>query len=256
MAEPQRDAYDSNMILKLMNATAAPADPGVVWFVVAPVYAREPAFRRDFAGFRDAPANHPNLARAVELLDFWPQGALFARRLIRIVHAAYENGVAEDLGWGTLVSSSHSYEHAFGTCHLTVHSPVGVAEAIVHEAAHHKLRALGVRFESADAIVAGDGGWELYPNPLLDGRLRPLPAILHAHYVLLHLIALEAAILAQPAHEAHRLVRRLLARNTTRLARSGHILRGNLVLDEIGTVFMEAVWRWQERLLCESQVYL
>jgi HEXXH motif-containing protein len=254
MAEPQHDGYDSAIALRLVNVSPLNAGPGV-WFDVHPVYRDEPGFVGDFSGFRDAPPDHPNLALGAVLVDAWPEGATLARRMIRIVHAAYEDGVTEDLGWSSLVSSSHSYEHRFGTCFLTVHSPIGVAEALIHEAAHHKLRALGVRFESADAIVAPESVAQRHPSPLLGGRMRPMPAVIHAHYVLVHLIAFENAMLRAKLANGRALVRRLLARNIELLARSSATLRRALVVDSAGAVFMETLWRWQERALAEAEIY-
>ena len=204
MAEPQGDAYDTRSVLRLVatlrdchSVVAMPiaASPGPVWFAVAPVYAGRPAFERDFGRYRATGASHPNVARAVSLVERWPCGAMQARSLIRVLHAALDPDVADDVGWRLDESCSHSYEDAIGTMWATVHSPVGLAEAIVHEMAHHKLRACGVRFESAECLVA-NLPTERYPSPILDGRARPMPAILHAHYALLHMIALEIAILA------------------------------------------------------------
>jgi HEXXH motif-containing protein len=225
-----------------------------VWFDVAPVYADRPEFARDFAGHRDATATHPNLARAVALLDAWPRGAAQARALIQVLHAALAPDAADDVGWDAIVSASHSYDDAFGSLWATVHSPIGLAEAIVHEMAHHKLRAFGVRFEAADELVTSLPD-ERHPSPLLGGRLRPLPAILHAHYALLHMIALETAILAARIEPAAPLVRALLRRNLALLDRGGATLRRHLVVDRFGAVFMEALWGWQARLGAEAEAY-
>lgn len=254
MAEPQGDGYDTRVFTRLAPC-AAPRDGGAVWFDVAPVYKGRPDFERDFARYRDAPATHPNVPRAVALLDAWPAGAAQARRLIGVLHAALDPDVEEDVGWNDISSSSHSYEDAAGTLWATVHSPVGLAEAIVHEMAHHKLRACGVNFTHATALVA-NLPHERYPSPLLGGRLRPMPALLHAHYALLHMMALEIAILAGDASPAAALVRGLLRQHRELIVESDATLRRHLVVDEYGARFLPALRRWQNELLGQAEVQI
>jgi HEXXH motif-containing protein len=257
LAEPQVDGYDTDAVSRLAgdHAAAVPADVkvGEPWFAVAPVYDGRPDFRRDFARYAIADAGHPNLARAVDLVDTWSVGAAQARRLMRVLHAGLDPAVASDVGWETISTMSHSYEDAFGTMWATVHSALGLAEAIVHEMAHHKLRALGVRFESADRIVANPHR-ELYPSPLLGGRLRPMSAVVHAQYALLHMMALKVELLVCGGvcgPEADTLVRTLLRRDARLVSEGAVIVRHNLVVDDYGLRFMPALWRWQERLLAE-----
>jgi HEXXH motif-containing protein len=264
MAEPQVDAYDTRSVLRLADtlrhghsvaATSIPASAGSVWFDVAPVYAGRPAFERHFGRYRAASATHPNVARAVSLVDRWPCGSAQARSLIRVLHAALDPEVEDDVGWNPDESSSHSYEDAIGTMWATVHSSVGLAEAIVHEMAHHKLRACGVRFETAECLVANLPG-ERYPSPILNGRKRPMPAILHAHYALLHMIALEIAILAARVAPAMPLVRGLLRRHLNLVIGGDITLRRYLVVDEYGADFIPALRRWQTTLVGDADVYL
>jgi HEXXH motif-containing protein len=253
MAEPQRDGYDTDRIVELVGDRRRPDGPRCAgtWFDVAPVYAGRAAFSRDFGGFDDAPATHPNLSRAVALVEQWPVGGAQARRLIAVVHPALDPDVDDDLGWDQFAAASHSYEDAFGTLWVTVHSPLGVAEAIVHEMAHHKLRACGVRFESADAIVA-NLATERHPSAILRGLARPMPAVLHGFYAVLHVVALELAILAGGDERQAPLVRRLLRRNGEILASGRATLRRHLVVDEAGATFVPAMFSWHDRLAVEA----
>ena len=263
MAEPQGDGYDTGMVLRLA-ATLSPCRPsapasvavpaGSVWFDVAPVYAGRSAFERHFARYRVATATHPNVSRAVTLIDAWPRGAAQARRLIHVLHAALDPDVEDDLGWNAIASASHSYEDAMGSLWATVHSPVGLAEAIVHEMAHHKLRACGVRFEHADCLVANRPD-ERYPSPILGGRARPMPAILHAQYALLYMVALEIAILAARLTPAAQLVRALLRRHLLLIAEGDATLRRHLVVDEYGAGFMPGLRQWQTELVANAEVH-
>jgi hypothetical protein len=263
MAEPQGDAYDTGVILKLAVTLHSfrqrePAHDAAgkkpVWFDIAPVYAGRHDFERDFAHYRTAPATHPNVLRAVALLHLWPLGTSQARSLIHVLHAAIDPVVDND-GWDAIASSSHSYEDAFGSLWATVHSPLGLAEAIVHEMAHHKLRACGVGFVTASSIVANLPN-ERYPSPILQGRPRPMPAILHAQYALLHMVALEIAILSANAARARPFVRALLRRHLTQVEQSDRILERSLVVDRYGARFIPAVRRWQARLVSEAQAQI
>ncbi len=268
VAEPQLDGSDTDRILQLVaprghgppDRCSAPSEPssgsstpldGTMWFAVAPAYAARGDFRRDFRAFRDAPPTHPNLARAAQLVDRWPLGSRQARRLVDVVHPALDPTLADDLGWDRFAAASHSYDDAFGTLWTTVHSPLGVAEAIVHEMAHHKLRACGVRFESADAIVANPPG-ECHPSPILGGRRRPMPAVLHGFYAVLHVVALELAIVADGDASATALARRLLRRNLGLLAAGRATLRRHLVVDRVGAAFVPAALAWHDRLSVEA----
>jgi hypothetical protein len=259
MAEPQPDAYDTDIVLRLAAdrrrspPSGADRPAAAVWFEVAPVYAGRADFERDFTGFGDAPSTHPNLARAVALVDAWPVGAAQARALVHVLHAAVDPTEPGDDGWGVVASSSHSYEDAFGTLWATVHSPVGLAEAVVHEMAHHKLRACGVGFTAAERLVANHPG-ERYPSPLLDGRPRPMPALVHAHHALLHMVALETAILAAGDPLAHPVAGALRRRHLDLLRESDATLGRHLVVDEAGAAFVPAMRRWQRRLVDRAEV--
>jgi HEXXH motif-containing protein len=229
-----------------------------VWFDVSPVYADRPDFVRDFGDYSTAEGLPSTLAPAVELIDCWRVGAAQARAVIRVLHPAYEPGREAELEvdsvLGVVASSSHSYADQFGSLWATVDSPVGVAEAIVHEMAHHKLRALGVWFETADRIVA-NLPTECYPSPILGGRARPMPAVLHAHYALLHMVALELEILAAGPTASHPSVAALLQRHCSLLRAGDVILWRNLVVDEVGARFLPPVREWQTSLLGRSEVY-
>jgi hypothetical protein len=261
VAEPQADAYDTNLIEELATTLARSDEParpvgkhtGPVWFDVSPAYAERPDFQRDFGGFAPATAAHPSLPLAVALLDTWALGAAQARRLIRVLHPALEPD-ADHHGWHVAASSSHSYPDAFGAMWATVNSPVGLAEAIVHEMAHHKMRAFGVGFDHAEHLVANRPG-ERYPSPLLSGRPRPMPALLHAHYALLHMIALELEILATGIAAARPIVAALLRRHIGLIGSGEATLRRNLVVDEYGARFLPALRSWQARLLARAEVH-
>jgi hypothetical protein len=83
-----------------------------------------------------------------------------------------------------------------------------------------------------------------------------MPAILHAHYALLHMIALEIAILAGRVTLAIPLVSSLLRRHLNLVVDGDATLRRYLVVDEYGADFMPALRRWQTTLVGEAAVYI
>jgi hypothetical protein len=257
LAEPQADEYDTDVVLKLASDVNPPrkrdghagiAQRDLAWFDVSPAYAGRPDFDRDFGGYIEAPADHPVIPQAVSVLHLWPRGVAQARRLIHTLHAAIDPRTVA--GEGLAVSSSHSYEDAFGTLWATIDSPMALAEAIVHEMAHHKLRALGVGFTSARRIVVNLKN-EQYPSPILGGRRRPMPAILHAEYALLHMAALEVSIVANVDHLQ---ARERLRRHLALIEQSENVLQRNLVLDKYGAPFMHGMRNWRRRIVSEARM--
>jgi HEXXH motif-containing protein len=136
----------------------------------------------------------------------------------------------------------------------SVNSAVGLAQSIVHEMAHHKLRALGVSFESASAVVANDT-MSRYRSPLV-GWNRPMAAVLHAHYALLHVAALDVALLGS---EHSRTVRAALSRSLVRhvelMRQSASVIRRHMIVDAFGVSYMQAMWGWMGKVLEAAMHY-
>lgn len=232
-----------------------------MWFDIAPAYAGRPEFARDFAGFGSVQGIPATVVLAARLVQCWSTGAAQARALIRILHAAHEPHRPEELDapevappWRVISSSSHSYMDRPGTLWATIDSPVGLAEAICHEMAHHKLRALGVAFETARRIVANSPG-ERYPSPILGGRPRAMPALLHAHYALLHMVALDLEILSSGPAQAHPVAVALMRQHLRLLHIGDSLVWTNLVVDDAGAQFLPPVRAWQASLFDRSEVY-
>lgn len=243
IAVPQADGYDTKAVVALAASRSVVlcnrqrfVDDAGPWFDVAPIYAARLDFQRDFGRFTTASTDHPNILAAVNLIDAWTVGSSQARHIIRVLHPGLDRQVAFDVGWLRLASWCHSYQDAFGTLWATVHSAVGLAEAIVHEMAHHKLRACGVSFNRAEYLVVNPE-WHRAPSPLLNGIARPLPAVLHAYYALLHIATLEVAILRNRIRPAAPLVVHLLRTNLGLIQRSDTLLEDRLLLDRWGEAF-------------------
>jgi prolyl 4-hydroxylase len=138
----------------------------------------------------------------------------------------------------------------------TIFCPLGLAEAMVHEMAHQKLRALGVSFESAAAVVGNDPS-DLYISPIIKDRLRPMTAVMHAEYSYVHVTALDIHLLRAERDPARRAVlREVLARNLARIEEGIACIRTHLRPGDHGPEFMEGFYDWAERTVREAHELL
>src|SRR5260221_11585139 len=96
---------------------------------------------------------------------------------------------------GPLGSSSHSDEAEFGIIYASVESPLCLAQAMVHEMAHHKLRALGISAESATRLITNDPA-QLFDCPIRKDRKRPMIALFHEEYTFVHVTCLDLHMIA------------------------------------------------------------
>jgi HEXXH motif-containing protein len=196
-AEPQADQYDSGIILTLASSTTSPNRPlpyrrtpvgdataafdGQV--AIRHVYRSLPEFKGVSATHPDAPTDHPNIGLAAEYIRSWPIVFTQCQRLLEAIHPVLDPRFPLESAEIHRGSSSNSYERLFGTVWATIYCPIGLAEAVVHEMAHQKLRALGLSLESATTIVGNDPS-ELFVSPVVKHRRRPMSAVLHAQYSL------------------------------------------------------------------------
>jgi hypothetical protein len=259
LAEPQADEYDTQVTLAFAlrrgYQRAAPGrDP--TWLD------GQVAVRQDALTFPaeavPAPLDHPNVQRAAALLRCWPAGLRQFQQLVDSVYLFLLPGETLQPGAELFVRtvSSQGTGGRFGTVAASVNDLVGLAEALLHEMAHHKLRALGVEVASAERILCNPPR-ALYRSPLRHDKLRPLSAILHAHYALTYLTALDVEALrsgAEPAWE--RRLGHSLAKNLPRLEFGGQILRANAQVDDAGRAFLAGLFEWSDRLAAAGQQLL
>ena len=263
LAEPQADQYDTNVILQLAASNTSPAGPnryqrrpvgtapsvfdGCV--AVRYVYHEVPEFESLATQYPDAPLDHQNIAIAAEYVRTWPIAFTQCRQLLDSIHPALHPEMPLESTEIYRGSLCHSYESLFGTMWATIFCPLGLAEAMVHEVAHQKLRALGVSVESATAIVGNDPS-DLYVSPIIKDRLRPLTAVLHAEYSYVHVTALDIAIV-KAEHDSMRreVMRGVLETNLTRIEEGYEILRKHFIPAAHGEEFIKSFFNWTERTI-------
>jgi HEXXH motif-containing protein len=263
LAEPQADHYDTDVVLRLASATTSVNRPhpyrrtpvgnapavfdGQV--AIRHVYRSLPEFGTMLARYQDAPVDHPNLRIAVEHIRCWPAGFAQCQHLLEAIHPALDASISLESTEIYRGSVCHSFEQLFGTMWATIFCPIGLAEAIVHEMAHQKLRALGVSFETATNIV-GNQPSARYDSPVIKDRLRPMTAVLHAEYSYVHVTTLDSHMLAAERDPTRRAVlTEVLARNLARIEEGYDTLQRHFSPGEHGQAFMDGFFSWIEKTI-------
>jgi HEXXH motif-containing protein len=263
LAEPQADQYDTDVILRLASSTTSvdrpqpyrrmPVGDSPAVFdgqvAVRHVYRSLPEFGTVLARYRDAPADHPNIDIAAELVRNWPIVFAQCQHLLEAIHPALDPQIPLESNEIYRGSACHSFERLFGTMWATIFCPIGLAEAIVHEMAHQKLRILGVSLEFATTVV-GNSPSELYNSPIIKDRLRPMTAVLHAEYSYVHVTTLDVHILGAERDPTRRAaLTQVLERNLSRIKEGYDTLRRHFKPGEHGREFMEGFFHWTENTI-------
>ena len=248
LAEPQEDQYDSQVVLEFARRRGyVRSEPGV-----------HPTFFDGKIAIRnDCPhlgpdcvltgADHPNISRACDLVRSWPAVFTQLQLLIESVNVFLHTGSPyNDDGIG---SSSGSGGSEFGMVSSTVNSAVGFAGSLVHEMAHHKLRALGVQFETADRLIRNPPE-QKFRSPVRYDCLRPMAAVLQGQYAFTYSAALCLAIVRPRTNPGRdrRIAEEALAVKLPKLVFGLEVLNRRAEVDAEGAAFLEGLFSWSYRL--------
>ncbi len=266
MAVPQTDQYDTETILRLAQTQSSPLRSEL--YVRRPVGDAAAVFdgqvavryiNQDVMGlpnFVNASQDHPNIPKAATYVQCWPEVYEQFKKLIDTVHPFIDTTMDprhQDVSVG---SSSNSNEHLFGTLCATVNDPIGLAQAMVHEMAHQKLRAMGISVETATRLIVNPPD-DLYESPIRKDRSRPMTAVFHAQYSFMHVTQLDIKMLEHIDDEATRdAVLCLLARNVIRMEAGHKDVAGNIQTDADGKKFIGAFLEWSEKVLLEGNAIM
>ncbi len=265
MAQPQDDGYDTEVTLQLAENGVTPLRPlpyrrrppdGAATFCDGAVAVRQAPVRGMMTdALLPARVDHPNIAAGGALLSRWPAAYRQFTRLIDTVYP-YTDPEQARMGGQALGSSSHSYEEDFGSIHATVDDALGFAQALIHEMAHQKLRALGVSIENAERLITNSCS-EVFESPIRKDRKRPMSAVVHAQYSFIHVTALDLYMLARAnSRQERQLILMLLARNVPRMKSGYEELARHVKTDEAGRQFIDAFMRWSSDVLARGQAEL
>lgn len=263
MAEPQADGYDTLAIMQLLEHERAPwrprpfrrqsvaHGPSICDGRVAVGAGDEPLL----PGPRFAPIDgiHPNFRQALDYMARWPVASAQWPSIVHNVQCFTDTAISAAERETRIGSASHSVNERFGVIGLTVDCALGTAQALVHEMAHHKLRAMGVANEDAIRIVTNRPS-DLFPSPVVIDQPRPMTAVLHAEYSFIHVTALDLKMLEQEDDDKTRAgIRSLLARNVPKMEAGFAVIRDNVQTDAEGKDFIDGFLAWADRVLREGR---
>ncbi len=265
MAEPQNDGYDTEVTLRLAENSVTPLRPqpyrrrptdGQATFCDSAVAVRRAPPRGMMTdALLPAPVDHPNIAAGGALLARWPAAYKQFTQLIDTVYP-YTDPEQARMGDEALGSSSHSYEEDFGSVHATIDNVLGFAQALIHEMAHQKLRALGVSIETAERLITNSSSEE-FESPIRKDRKRPMSAVIHAQYSFIHVTALDLYMLDNANGQRERQhILMLLARNVPRMQLGFEEVATHVKTDEAGRQFVDAFMCWSNEVLKRGQAEL
>jgi len=249
LAAPQDDGYDTGVILAMAGAgeRAPPNGAPAMFGGRALLAAREGGLRGD--RFTVAPLDHPNIVRGEMLVALWPAAHRQCAALLREVSPFLDTTLTPEQWRYNHGSSSDGFPFPFGIVCATVDNAPGFAQALVHETAHHKLRALGVQINAAERLIANDPA-ALFESPIVRDRRRPMTAVVHAQYSFMHVTALDVAMYDNaPDEETRAAAAFLLARNVPRMENGRRELAAHLRTDAAGDAFFASFDRWSDATL-------
>lgn len=250
IAAPQDDGYDTDVALALRSpppiASNGRAAARSIFGGAVEVRELEGPYAA-IEGFTAAPTDSAAIDAAEQFVHRWPAVARQFARLMRVLYPMRAESWPTEPG-AVKGSASHAFESHVGTMCATVADPVGLAQALVHELAHTKLRCLGIWLESADRLITNDPG-ELFESPVRKDTRRPMTAVFHAEYSFTYVTALDLALLDSDDSELRVHVLALLARNVPRIAEGFDTVRRHACTDHDGRRFVDAFLDWAERTI-------
>jgi hypothetical protein len=203
---------------------------------------------------QDAPFNHPNIKAAEAYLHFWSIGYRQFQAMIHSFHPVLRPGQPEDEKGFLEGSYCHSSDHPsmLGTMWSSVNCAMMLAENFVHETAHQKLFALGIRKETCDGLITNDPA-KGYKSSVIIDRARPMTAVVHGVYAYLYVTQFDVKALRALRKDQHKFseLRNRVRTNMRRIEDGLEEIRRYITVDEEGTQFMKGFYDWADELIEE-----
>lgn len=181
----------------------------------------------------------------------WPE---VADQIARMVSAIYvvdsmkqEDPLSAELGWGCMCG--HGWDQDPWTIYTQASNAGGMAEGWIHELGHLKLHTMGVHLERWSDQLLLNTTDELFESPVRKDKLRPMGAVLQAHYSYVHVVEWELRVfrsgMARPLEA--------IKTNRSRLIEGIEVVRHNINLTPAGLGFWHGLLSWTETLLAETE---
>lgn len=255
LAEPQIDQYDTFVALNLAKQAGyvrSEIGNSPTFFdgrvAIRPDQSLHENNTIQSIAFKDcvpADPNHPNVSIATEFVRLWQPAFKQFQLIMESVTVVYYICKKED---GFILRANSGYgSKGFGTMIATINDPAGFAETLVHELAHHKLRAFGVQMEQASRIILNSPA-QLFHSPVRYDSLRPMSAVLHAQYAFTHISELNIRMINSNIDDeiCYETAKESLSVNLPKLDFGLQILKKDAILDDYGNQFFCGLKRWTE----------
>jgi hypothetical protein len=248
LAEPQDDQYDTRIVLEFARQRGyVRREPGDLLTCFDGKIAVRNECPDLAADCELTSADHPNVRKGCDLVRSWPAVFTQLQTLVDSVNLFLHTRTPyDDPGVGSMSGSGGT---EFGAVSSTVNSAVGFAGSLVHELAHHKLRALGVQFETADRLIKNPPE-QKFRSPVRYDCLRPMSAVLQGQYAFTYSAAMCVEIIrpgAEPERD-RRIAEQALAVKLPKLVFGLEVLKRHAEADAEGAEFLEGLYDWSYRL--------
>ena len=180
------------------------------------------------------------------MLKCWPEIYVQCGALLNAFDPVLIRGVENEKNHPG--SNSHQPPGTLNAIWATVHNPVLLAQAIVHEMAHVKLFSLGLHFENVDPLFENDPA-EQYDSPIRLDIPRPISAVFHGVYAFTHVLALDLKMLASRPEDKGNEILSLIHYNAQRMTKGVALIEKCARLSEKGKWFMPAFLAWARDLI-------
>lgn len=250
LAEPQADQYDSAIVLEHAHKNGYNPESSSVECTSFDGHIRVRSNTTwNPERFAPAPVNHANIEGACELLRKWPRGFTQCQLLLETLYVSLDKKLCSN-SWGY---SSGPGPSGFGTICATINNMVGLAEAICHEMAHHKLRALGVGIDTANTLIINSSDQKFY-SPIRYDQLRPMTAVIHAQYSYTYIASFDIEFIRSGADliMSQRIAQFSLAHYLPKLAFGFELIRSRVETDRNGDEFMKGFLAWIDQILADG----
>ncbi|WP_452601348.1 aKG-HExxH-type peptide beta-hydroxylase [Pontimicrobium sp. MEBiC06410] len=254
MAVPQPDASDTMLILKhAKNSNLIPTPPhkeNEPKLFNNKVTLRHFTWDENFLSrFKHAPFNHPSIKEAENIIKLWPEVYTQFGDIITAFNPVLIQGVEDQKDYGG--SNSHQPNNTLGSVWATVHNPVLLAQALVHEMAHNKLFALGQHFTSKSPLFKNEDH-ELFDSPIRLDIPRPISAVFHGVYAFTHVLALDNILFKKGNTDYKNQVLNVLEHNALRVKKGLFLIEKCAKLTEQGHAFLTTFSKWANQEITEA----
>lgn len=254
MVKPQMDLYDSIIYVNIAGNTPANS-PKIT--PIESLWKSEVCIGKFYQESMTQPRYEQaydltSLYDGIELLQSW--GSFYQQFLYMAtcIQPLVDTSIQNEYRHLAVGSSSSSISLPLGYLSVTVDNVFGCAQALVHEIAHQKLRALGI-IENKSSNLVLNGLERTVKSPLNNHYSDSIINVLHELYTLVHIVNLDVCIIDQE-DDCQKLdhLYQLLFKNSTKLQFAFDELKDKIIVSSEFCNFWNEFVNWIEELSEEA----